>query len=204
LAWSWKDAGAHVAHAATAEAAHSHGEPEHPLADSRAGLLASLGDPHDQVRATAAEKLGKLADPAVLPELVRALRDPSPAVKEKAAVALGALGQSDAAEPLAAALAQQDEDEWVHLRVAEALVRCGDARGMAALIAIAGEAEAKLVRMAALRSALAFAGRPDAQSLDGDAGDQLRGELATWWSASAPSAHWDAASARFMVGVGAR
>ncbi|HTV19012.1 MAG TPA: iron chelate uptake ABC transporter family permease subunit, partial [Polyangiaceae bacterium] len=66
------------------DAEHSHGPPEHGLGGSRRDLLAALADEHDNVRARAAADLGATGDPSVLPPLVRALEDPSDAVKEKA------------------------------------------------------------------------------------------------------------------------
>jgi zinc/manganese transport system permease protein len=194
LAWSTKPAGGERA----AKALHSHGPPEHALGGSRADLIAALGDEHEQVRAAAAEQLGKLSDPSVVPYLGRALADSSAAVKEKAAQALGLIGRPEAASALEAALAKQDEDEWVNLHEAEALVRCGGARGMSALIAMAGSADAKLVRVEALRKALAFAGRAEAP-LEAAAAETARAELAKWWQANQAHARWNAARARFAI-----
>jgi zinc/manganese transport system permease protein len=205
LAWSWKagdtgagDARAGVAHP-TAGTLHSHGEPEHPSGRSRADLLAALMDEHDQVRASAAENLGKLKDASVVPNLVAALQDPSAAVKEKAAQALGVIARREAAAPLTAALHNQDQDEWVNLREADALVRCGGADGMAVLLKMASDADAKLVRLEALRLALAFAGHAAPSSLEGPAGAEALASVSAWWTANQSSATWNAANARFVV-----
>jgi zinc/manganese transport system permease protein len=204
LAWSWKlgaDGATHArADAAHADSLHSHGEAEHPSGDSRADLLAALDDEHEQVRASAAEKLGRLKDASVVPRLVLALRDRSPAVKEKAAQALGTLGRPEAAGPLRAALGTRDADEWVSLRAAEALVRCGGADGMSALLAMARDADAKLVRIEALHLALVFAARPQPASLDGAGGEAARAQLAAFWTANEASARWDGAAGHFVVG----
>jgi len=177
---------------------HSHGPPEHALGGSRADLIAALADEHEQVRATAAEQLGKLGDPSVVANLARALDDSSAAVKEKAAQALGTLGRGEAAVALEAALAKQDQDEWVNLHEAEALVRCGGVSGMSALIAMAGAADAKLVRMEALRKALAFVEGLDV-GVAGASAEHAQGRLASWWQANQARAHWDSAAQRFAL-----
>jgi len=176
--------------------AHSHGEPEHGLGDSRGDLLAALGDEHDNVRAQAAAELGRLGDPATLPALVAALGDPSDAVKENAAQALGALGRSDAAPALEAALGRPDQDEWVTLREADALVRCGGKAGMRALLGLARSAEAGLVRREALTRALTFAGKTP--PVAGAAAAGALAELEAWWGAAEGSARWDPALGRFL------
>ncbi len=194
LAWSMKaHAGEHAE-----DALHSHGAPEHALGGSRADLIAALADEHDQVRATAAEQLGKLGDSSVVQLLTHALEDRSAAVKEKAAQALGVLARPEAALALETALAKQDPDEWVNMHEAEALVLCGGAHGMSALIAMASDADAKLVRVEALRKALGFAGKA-VTSLEGASGDAARAQLAGWWQANQARVHWDAASKRFTL-----
>jgi len=175
---------------------HSHGNPEHGLGGSRQDLLSALADEHDNVRASAAEQLGKLGDPAVLPPLTKALQDPSDAVKEKAAEALGSLGRADSVPALEAALAQPGQDEWVQLRQAVALVRCGGQKGMAALIGLAKDADAQLVRSQALQQALAFAGQEPPAATEGAAQQALQ-QLQTWWAANGAQARWDVATARF-------
>ncbi|MEO8184975.1 MAG: iron chelate uptake ABC transporter family permease subunit [Deltaproteobacteria bacterium] len=181
-----------------ADSAHSHGGPEHALGGSRQDLISALSDEHDNVRASAAEKLGKLADPEVLPQLMAALQDRADAVKEKAAEAIGALGRPEAVAALEAALEQRDQDEWVHLREAEALVRCGGQKGMNVLLQLANDADARLVRVQALQKALAFAGQPALAADAADAPAALQ-RLRTWWAANGSRAHWDPASARFSV-----
>ncbi|HEU4577230.1 MAG TPA: iron chelate uptake ABC transporter family permease subunit [Polyangiaceae bacterium] len=175
-------------------AEHRHGDPEHGLGGSRRDLLSALADEHDNVRASAAEQLGKSGDPAVLPALTKALQDPADAVKEKAAEALGALARPESVPALEAALAQPGQDEWVQLREAVALVRCGGPRGMSTLIGLAREADAQLVRSQALQQALAFAGQ--AAPAGGAAQPALQ-QLETWWAANEEQARWDAATGRF-------
>ena len=196
--WAWSTK--HVGEARAAEQAepHSHGEPEHASGTSRADLLSALHDEHEQVRATAAGKLAELNDPSVVPELIAALADPSAAVKEKAAAALGALARPEAAAPLAAALAQPNDDEWVSLREAEALVRCGGEAGMSALIELASHADAKLVRVEALRAAARFAGRPEPPS-DDAAFERACAEFERFWHDEQAGLRWEAAHQRFVA-----
>ncbi len=178
---------------------HTHGRPEHGIGGTHGDLVAALADDHENVRAEAAENLGKLKDPAVIPELVRALKDPAESVKEKAAVALGFLGRPEAAPPLEAALAVKDEDEWVALREAEALVRCGGAKGMTVLIRIAAEGDAGLVRAEALKLALLFAGRPAVADPGSAGGKAALKDLAAWWKGEEGKARWDAAAGKFVA-----
>lgn len=196
-----------LAHGSSAQAqaaehaheAHSHGTPEHGLGSTRSDLLAGLNDEHEQVRATSAEQLGRLKDASVVPQLIHALDDPSAAVKEKAAEALGVLAAPQAAGALEAALAKPDEDEWVSLHEADALVRCGGTRGMTVLLGLARDADAKLVRTAALAKALALAGKPAATDLDGAAFDSALADVIAWWQANESAARWDAAAGHFAV-----
>jgi zinc/manganese transport system permease protein len=194
LAWSWKHAEQHAE-----GVAHSHGEPEHEVGDSRSDLIAALHDEHEQVRATAAEQLGKLRDPSVVPNLAQALSDPAAAVKEKAAEALGKLARPEAVAALAAALEKRDEDDWVNLRIAEALARCGGKKGESALIELARDADAKVVRDVALQSALSFAGRSRAKSTQGAERERVLADLAAWWLANESAARWNASAGRFTV-----
>lgn len=185
--------------AALAPDAHSHGEPEHGLGASRRDLMAALTDEHENVRARAVAELGALRDPSDLPRLLAALEDPSDAVKENAARALGALGRAEAMAPLEAALRRPNQDEWVNLHEAEALVRCGGTAGLSALIEAARHADAKLVRQEALTRALAFTGLPGVAAGDEAA---LRGALDAlegWWTTHRASARWDAAQTRFVT-----
>ena len=72
-----------------------------------------------------------------------------------------------------------NEDEWVNLREAEALARCGRPKGMAAVIRMAADADAGLIRAEALKKAIAFAGRP-AKSVEGAEGEAALADLSAW------------------------
>jgi HEAT repeats/ABC 3 transport family len=181
-----------------AEAEHSHGPPEHAHGSSRSDLLAALRDEHEQVRSSAARELGRTADASVVAALVSALADPSVAVKESVAQALGALGRSEAVPALEAALARHDPDEWVDLYEAQALASCGAASGVTALLRIAREAEAKLVRFDALRSALEFVGRTGS-TLEDASFERTRDEIDAWWRDHAAALRWDAQTRRFVA-----
>jgi zinc/manganese transport system permease protein len=179
--------------------AHTHGEPEHGLGQSRRDLEAALADEHDNVRARAVAELGALADPATIDPLIAALSDRSDAVKENAAQALGGLGRPEAAPALEAALGRADQDEWVTLREADALVRCGGRAGMAALLGLARNADAGLVRREAAQRAAGFAGRALPPAGDAAALARALDEVEAWWRESGASATWDPASARFVA-----
>lgn len=185
--------------ASAADDTHTHGDPEHALGASRRDLIAALFDEHDNVRARAADELGALGDPELVPQLVQALQDPSDAVKEQAAQALGKLARAEAVAPLRAALARPDQDEWVNLREAEALVRCGGADGMDALLDAARSADAQLVRREALDRALAFAGQPIPAADDHAARAQALKRLLGSWDAQRSATRWDPKQARFVA-----
>jgi len=204
LAWSFKakdehHAGSKDASAKDTDKDHTHGKPEHPTGDTKGDLLAALQDEHDNVRAKAATELGKLKDPSVVPNLVQSLKDPSTAVKEKAAEALGNLGRPEAREGLEAALGVKNEDEWVNLQEARALARCGGPKGVTALIRMAQEGDAKVVRTQAFVSALALTGRAPVKDPDGAEGKAALQSLAAWWKGVQGTAQWDAAAGLFVA-----
>jgi zinc/manganese transport system permease protein len=181
---------------------HSHGEPEHGLGGSRRDLAAALSDEHDNVRARAVTELGALGasgDDTVLPELIRALDDASDAVKENAARALGVMARPEAAAALQAALVRPDQDEWVNLQEAEALVRCGGSAGMTALIATARSAEAQMVRQQALERALQFAGEAAPAAGNEAARAVALERLDAWWRTHADDVRWDPRLGRFTA-----
>src|SRR5262249_25022530 len=82
---------AHPGEAAAADAADGDDEaakPEHGVAPGVDGLRAALRDTHENVRAKAVAELEATGDLRILPDLVAALHDQSPAVREAAAAAL--------------------------------------------------------------------------------------------------------------------
>lgn len=190
FAWSLK---------ATEHDEHRHGRPEHGQGNTRNDLLASLHDEHDNVRAAAAEKLGKLKDPSVVPNLIQALRDPSAAVMEKAAEALGALGRPEAQPGLEAALEAKSEDDWLVFHVAEALARCGGPKGITALLKLSEGGDAKVLRDQALATALALTGRPSVKDSASKEGKAALRDMGAWWREAQSGAKWDAIQKRFTA-----
>jgi zinc/manganese transport system permease protein len=181
-----------------AEHQHTHARPEHELGTSRQDLVSALSDEQENVRARAAERLGASQDPAAMSALGLALRDPADAVKEQAAAALGRLGRPEAVPALEAALDSPDQDEWVSLRAAEALVRCGGQKGMPALLQLAGAAEARLVRQRALEAASAFAGQPSPSLWDEASARAALEALRQWWETEGPKSQWEPEQDRFI------
>lgn len=177
---------------------HSHGAPEHGIGETPKDLLAALADEHENVRAKAAEELGAKRDAAAIPALEKALADPAAAVKEKAAQALGTFGRPESAVALERALGVKDEDEWVALRIADALCRCGGKKGMEALIRMAADADAGLVRTEALKVGLAFAGRPAVKDGDAAAAQAALTAWKDWWKSAGSRVRWDGAQGRFV------
>jgi zinc/manganese transport system permease protein len=202
LAWSFKakeeGAGPAARHGEPDSGPHTHGRPEHGQGDSKSDLLASLSDEHDNVRAAAAEKLGRLKDPSVVPNLIQALKDPSTAVKEKAAESLGILARPEAREALETALGVKNEDEWVTFQEAQALGRCGGTKGVSALLSLAQDADAKVVRNQALAAALELTGRAKVKDPSGPDGKSALKELSSWWKGAEARAAWDSAQRRFV------
>jgi bilin biosynthesis protein len=73
-------------------------------------ILNALQDVAPMVRSEAAAALGKLSNPAVVPQLIGLLNDPEGDVRKTAAMALMKIGERDAIAPLRTALAQETDD----------------------------------------------------------------------------------------------
>jgi HEAT repeat protein len=96
-------------------------------ASATAALVDRLQDPHEQVRASAAEALGRLGGPRALHPLVdRALRDPTPHVRAQAAASLGKLGEAGALDALTAALDDPNYDTRIRALEAVETIRPAD------------------------------------------------------------------------------
>lgn len=113
-----------------AEAAEALGK----LGDARVveQLVVALGDGDRNVRVAVVGALREFGEPAAEP-LVTVLKDSCVDVREKAAEALGELGDALAVGPLIAAL--RDSNQGVRMMVASALGKLGDARAVGPLIA---------------------------------------------------------------------
>ncbi len=157
--------------------------PEHPVGTGIEALRQALRDIHENVRVDALVRLAATADPRILPDLVSALHDQTPAVREQAAAALGRLGNRAALPALKQALRNQDEDEWVRLRIAQAITALGDWEGVPALIDLAKGGEAKVTRLEALTTLtkLASISDPTPADPDSEAGTALFRRVNRWW-----------------------
>jgi ABC-type Mn2+/Zn2+ transport system permease subunit len=162
---------------------HSHGPPEHGLGSTVAELIHQLEDEHANVRAEAAESLGKKGAKEALAPLLRALSDSDAGVQEKAAEALATLGDASAVPALLAALERGPEDEWVSLYLARALLAFGSREAIPPLLRLAEKGEARLVRLEAVN--LLRRAReekpPPLTDPDGPAAKQSLAELRDWW-----------------------
>jgi hypothetical protein len=142
--------------------------PEHEVGTGIAELRAALRDSHENVRARAVANLAETGDLRILPDLIDALHDQSPVVREAAAAALGRAGNPSAIPALKHLLTNEDEDEWVRLRVAHTVADLGDREGLTALLDLAKEGDAKLTRLEALATLLQLSGSADAPPDDPD------------------------------------
>ncbi len=167
--------------------------PEHPVGSDVADLRRALQDTHESVRIEAVRQLTASGDPRILPDLVRALHDQSVAVREAAAGALAATGDPAALPALEHALHREDEDEWTRLRIAVAVARLGDPAGLPVLLEIAGEGDARLARMDALKSLCDFAGLPPPSDEDPESpgGAALIEKLRHWLNQDGAPPRWD-------------
>ena len=175
------------------------GAPEHAVGESVAELRLSLRDTHENVRASAVARLVESADPRIVPDLVDALQDQSPAVREAAAAGIARLGDRSALPPLKQSLKNLDEDEWVRLRIAQAVAALGDSDGIPPLLHLAKAAEAKVTRLEALSTLARLAGFPDPPPSDPDSteGSALLQKTERWWARDGAGLRWDAGSRTF-------
>ena len=97
-----------------------------------APLARTLGDPDAEVRAEAAEALGRQTSPEAVAPLLGRLDDPTPAVRIQIIAALARLGDARAVVPLVGKV--EDSSPDVRQAVVRALGDLGDARASAALV----------------------------------------------------------------------
>ncbi|HEY3174304.1 MAG TPA: iron chelate uptake ABC transporter family permease subunit [Candidatus Polarisedimenticolia bacterium] len=190
------DGSGHAAEAA-AEAAQAH-----EVGTSFEDLRLALSDPHPGVRAKAISGLASMGDRRAAPDILRMLEDSSTAVRENAARALGVLGDTSAVSPLGQRVTRKEEDEWVRLRAAEALVLLGQPSGLPALIEIARSGEARMARITALESLLAASGIAEAAGgaagLDPGRAETLLKAVGQWWQRHGSELRWEPASRSFL------
>lgn len=94
--------------------------------DARAveAVAALLDDGDESVRWTAAKTLGAIDGKYAVANLIRALQDPSPRVREVTVLALGKIGHLDAV-PALTTVAENDPDDAVRAAAADALAAIG-------------------------------------------------------------------------------
>jgi len=142
--------------------------PEHEVGRSMDALRQALKDTHENVRIAAVREIARSADPRILPDLIEALHDQSPAVREKAATALAGLGNRSALPALQQGLKNQDEDDWVRLRMAQAVAGLGGTDAVPVLFDLARKADAKMTRLEAIGTLAKLARLPDPPPSDPD------------------------------------
>jgi len=147
-------------------------------------LRRALKDTHENVRVAAVRQIASTADPRILPDLVEALHDQSAAVREQAASALGRLGNRSALPALLQGLKNRDEDEWVRLRIAQAVTGLGDPDAIPVLFDLARGADARMTRLEALGTLARLAKLPDPPPPDPDSpeGRAFLQKLDRFWS----------------------
>ncbi|HKB08085.1 MAG TPA: iron chelate uptake ABC transporter family permease subunit [Candidatus Polarisedimenticolia bacterium] len=170
--------------------------PEHPVGNSMQELRRALKDTHENVRVAAVRDIASTADPRILPDLIEALHDQSAAVREQAAAALARLGNRAALPALQQALKNKDEDEWVRLRIAQALAGLGAIDGIPVLLDLARNADAGMTRLEGMGTLARLAGIRDPVPSDPDspeASAYLKA-LERFWTVDAGRLHYDEAS----------
>jgi len=175
------------------------GEPEHHVGEGVDALRDALRDTHANVRARAIADLEKSGDPRVLHDLSDALHDQDAGVREAAAVALGRMRNRSALPPLKQHLANEDEDTWVRLRLAQSVVALGDSDGIPFLLDLAASGEGALTRLEALITLSRIAGM-DGPALDDPAGQAAQARLRAlraWWAAGGDRLRFDARNGKF-------
>lgn len=170
--------------------------PEHPVGSSMQELRRALKDTHENVRVAAVRDIASTADPRILPDLIEALHDQSAAVREQAATALARLGNRAALPALQQALKNKDEDEWVRLRIAQALAGLGAIDGIPVLLDLARNADAGMTRLEGMGTLARLAGIRDPVPSDPDspeASAYLK-TLERFWTVDAGRLRYDEAS----------
>jgi len=177
--------------------------PEHAVGSGLQDLRQALHDTHENVRIRAVADLTATSDPRILPDLVDALHDQSAAVREAAAAALARLGNASALPALKLGLKNEDEDEWVRLRIAQAVAGLGDSDGIPILLELARRADAKVTRLEALNTLFSLADLttdPPPANLDTEQTAALLQRLDRWWEKGKHHLRWDAASRSYRPG----
>jgi len=127
-------------------------------------IIATLRDPHPEVRRWAAFALGnqEMRDNGAVEALIQLLSDPGDDVARMAAKALAKIADTRALEPLAAVAGDARRDEGVRVIAISALGLIGDHRPVPQLLAIAGDGDEDAVIRASAARALGALGEQQA------------------------------------------
>jgi hypothetical protein len=109
-----------------------------------ATLLDLLADTDQLTRCGAAQQLGKLGDPAAVPDLIRALGAADDGLRVSAIKSLAMIADPAALTPLVE-VARSDAASGVRVTAADALATLGDLRGIDMLIALALDPEPEMI-----------------------------------------------------------
>jgi len=179
--------------------AHHDATAEHDLGQEIDELRAALRDTHENVRVRAVHEIARTRDPRILPDLVDALHDQAAAVREAAAVLIGDSGASAALPALKHALRNRDEDEWVRLRVGEAVARLGDPDGLPVILELARGGTAPLTRLEAINVFIRLTGLEATPPGDPAAAEfsAVLQAAESWWRTHRDRLEFDTEAGRF-------
>ncbi len=182
---------------------HAHREPaaEHAMGGELEELRAALRDTHENVRVRAVHEIARTRDPRILPDLVEALHDQAASVREAAAVHIGESGSGSALPALKHALRNSDEDEWVRLRIGEAVAQLGDPDGLEAILGLARSGSAPLTRLEAITSFIQLTGFEATLPADPGAAEFSRALEAAdrWWRTHRDRLEFDPETGKFRA-----
>jgi HEAT repeat protein len=150
----------------------------------------------------AVHEIARTRDPRILPDLLDALHDQAAAVREAAAVLIGDSGAGAALPALKHALRNRDEDEWVRLRIGEAVARLGDPDGLPVLLELARGGTAPLTRLEAIAIFIRLTGLEATPPTD-PAAEEFSVVLKaaeTWWRTRRDHVKFDPGAGRFRTG----
>lgn len=147
------------------------------------GLFAH-GEP--EVRLRLLELIETRHEAGLLPELHALLADPEDAVRERALRSIKAFGRAESIPPLLAA-AEVEEDEYLRVELAEALLELDEPRGFGTLVDVIVHGRAAQARRDAWEHLIAHAeiDRALAAALPPAEDPQAAQALQRWWSESA-------------------
>lgn len=138
-----------------------------------------------EVRLNLLDLLAALRRKELLPAVHPLLSDPDDAIREGALECVQALGGPESIEPLLQA-AESEEDEYLRVELAEAVIELGDARGIPILLDVMERGAARQARKDAWEHLHAHAHPPlefDPDSAPAERESAIR-TLRSWWEAN--------------------